>query len=171
MRNGPRRGGEGAPDEAPDVAKIMGVEVCESAGEVVGDSDVVRIEHEVAEGDMDGEERGREEEPQQQRMRHDGTINLCPHSPTSSSPPCSSPPSSPSSSSPSSSPLKAPPTTSSSNSQRQATASFVSTSTHSTSSPLPSAPGLPPFSSPRSTHSADVRHASQYLSPLVPQFN
>ena len=59
-----------APDEAPDVAQLVGVEICESASEVVSDSDVVRIEHEVSEGDMDGEEGGREKETQQQRMRH-----------------------------------------------------------------------------------------------------
>lgn len=59
-----------APDEAPDFAQLMGVENAEPTGEVVGDSDVVRIEHEVTEGDMDREEGGGEEEPQEQGMRH-----------------------------------------------------------------------------------------------------
>lgn len=42
-----------APDETPNFAQLVDVEVTEPAGEVVGNSDVVRIEHEVSEGDMD----------------------------------------------------------------------------------------------------------------------
>lgn len=59
-----------APDKAPNVAQLVGVKLAEPSGEVVGDSDVVCIEHEVSEGDMDGEEGGGEEEPQEQGMGH-----------------------------------------------------------------------------------------------------
>jgi len=68
-----------APDEAPDVAQLVGVKTAEPTGEVVGDSDVVCIEHEVSEGDMDGEEGGGEEEPQEQGMGHGHPGELMAH--------------------------------------------------------------------------------------------
>lgn len=52
------------PDETPNVTQFARVEDAEPTGEIVGDSDVVCIEHEVSEGDMDREEGGGEEEPQ-----------------------------------------------------------------------------------------------------------
>lgn len=51
-----------SPYEAPHFAEVLGIELPEAPGEVVRDSDVVRIDPEVLKSDMNGEEGGREEE-------------------------------------------------------------------------------------------------------------
>lgn len=64
LRTGEIWGRTHVPDEAPDVAQLARVEIAEPAGEIVGDPDVICIEHEIFEGDMDGEEGRGEEESQ-----------------------------------------------------------------------------------------------------------
>jgi hypothetical protein len=52
-----------SPYETPDLPKLVDGEFPESASEVVRDTDVVGIQHEIVQGDMDGEVRRREEQP------------------------------------------------------------------------------------------------------------
>ena len=59
------------PYKAPYVPQFLDVEFFESPGQVVGDSNVVRIDPEVLKGDMDREERRREEEAEKEGMRHE----------------------------------------------------------------------------------------------------
>lgn len=58
--------------ETPDVPKLVDREFPESAGEIVCDPDVVGIYHEIAQGDMNGEERRRKEQTKEESMGHDG---------------------------------------------------------------------------------------------------
>ncbi len=57
-------------DKAPNIGKILGVELAQTRGDVVRDSYVVRVESEVLEGNMDREII--DKEPEKESMGHGG---------------------------------------------------------------------------------------------------